>query len=141
MKQFKATVIENIPANRLLNLAGSGSVDDRDTDTIYLQVGKLGSIPDLVTYENLEEGTETNVRIADNPIWQVEASQDLHAGTLVMCDDDGRVKFYNSNDGNYIGFTIHAAQEGEVVSIVRKSGMMLDNQIETMSMKTKQKKK
>ncbi|HLR91832.1 MAG TPA: hypothetical protein VK048_02130 [Atopostipes sp.] len=134
MTQFTAKVIENIPANRLINLAGLGSVGDRDLNTIYLQTGQLGEIPDLVSTGDLEGGTETTVTIKNNPIWTVEAAQFLPAGTLVQCAEDGRVKDYRPEDGSYIGFTTHSAEEGQTVSVVRKSGIMPQSQIETMSM-------
>ena len=66
-------------------------------------------------------------------MWKVEASEDLPAGTLVQCDDDGRVKHYRPEDGNHIGFTIHSVKAGEVVSIVRKYGQMPQKQVEAMA--------
>src|SRR5699024_5447905 len=116
-------------------------VGDRDPDTIYLQTGKLGEVPDLVSTGDLEEGTETTVTIRNNPIWEVEAAQELPAGTLVQCDSDGRVKTYRPDDGSYVGFTTHSAEEGQTVSIVRKTGIMSQSQIETMSMQQQEKPK
>src|SRR5699024_1132816 len=59
-----------------------------------------------------------------------EASQRLPAGTLVMCDEEGRVKSYTPSQGNHIGYTTHSVEEGEVVEIVRKYGQMPQNQVE-----------
>ena|SRR5690625_1332020 len=130
MTSFQAQVIQNIPANRLVALAGMGSVDNREYDKIYLKKSELGWIPDFVTSVDLEEGQEVDVIIRNNPIWDVEAAQRLPAGTLVMCDEEGRVKSYNPSQGNHIGYTTHEVEAGEVVSIVRKYGNMPQNQVE-----------
>ncbi|MBW8350775.1 hypothetical protein K0H71_15165 [Bacillus sp. IITD106] len=130
MTSFQAQVIQNIPANRLVALAGMGSVDNREYDKIYLKKSELGWLPDFVTSVDLEEGQEVGVVIRNNPIWDVEAAQRLPAGTLVMCDEEGRVKSYNPSQGNHIGYTTHEVEAGEVVSIVRKYGNMPQNQIE-----------
>src|SRR5699024_4374345 len=91
-------------------------------ETIYLKTSELGWVPDLVTSGELEKGSFVSVTIKDNPVWKVEASQNLPAGTLVMCDVDGRVKSYTPSQGNHIGYTTHSVKEGEVVEIVRKYG-------------------
>lgn len=133
MKTFRAQVIQDIPANRLLALAGIGSVENREYDKIYLKKSELGWIPDFVTNVDLEEGQEVDVVIRNNPIWNVEAAQRLPAGTLVMCDEEGRVKSYNPSQGNHIGYTTREVQAGEVVSIVRKYGNMPQRQVEASS--------
>jgi len=129
MTSFEAKVLENIPANRLLALAGVGN-DEDGWDTILLIPSKLGWIPDFVTSAELEEGSTVNIAVRDNPVWSVEAAENLPAGTLVMCDVDGRVKHYRPEEGNHIGYTTHSVTEGEVVSIVRKYGQMPQNQTE-----------
>ena len=133
METFKANVIQDIPANRLVALAGMGSVENREFDKIYLKKSELGWIPDFVTNVDLEEGQEVDVVIKNNPIWKVEAAQHLPAGTLVMCDEEGRVKTYRPEEGNHIGYTTHEVQAGEVVSIVRKYGSMPQSQVEASS--------
>ena len=132
MTYFKAKVIENIPANRLLALGGINSEGNPDEgwETIYLKTSKLGWIPDFVTNSELEKDTFVNVTIKDNPIWRVEASERLPAGTAVMCDSDGRVKHYVPSEGNHIGYTTHSVEAGEVVDIVRKYGQMPQEQID-----------
>ena len=102
MTTFRAQVIQDIPANRLVALAGIGSVENREYDKIYLKKSELGWIPDFVTNVDLEEGQEVDVVIKANPIWKVEAAQRLPAGTLVMCDEEGRVKTYRPEEGNHI---------------------------------------
>src|SRR5690625_1492423 len=135
MTTFEAKVIQDIPANRLIALGGINSEGDPEErwETIYLKPSELGWIPDLVTNADLEEGSFVNVTIKNNPVWKVEASEDLPAGTLVQCDEDGRVKHYRPEDGNHFGFTTHSVKAGEVVQIVRKYGHMPQNQTETMT--------
>src|SRR5690625_3478877 len=137
MTTFEAKVIQDIPANRLLALGGINSDGDPNEgwETIYLKTSERGWIPDLVTNSELDKDTFVTVTIKNNPIWRVEASQRLPAGTLVMCDDDGRVKSYTPTQGNHIGYTTHAVEEGEVVEIVRKYGQMPQNQVEAASFK------
>lgn len=130
MTTFEAEVIQDIPANRLLALAGIGSVENREYDKIYLKKSELGWIPDFVTNVDLEEGQKVDVVVRNNPIWNVEAAQHLPAGTLVMCDEEGRVKSYNPSQGNHIGYTTHEVEAGEVVEVVRKYGTMPQNQAE-----------
>lgn len=133
MTSFDAKVLENIPANRLLALAGVEN-DEDGWDTILLKPSELGWIPDFVTSAELEEDSIVSVSVRDNPVWRVEAAQNLPAGTLVMCDEAGRVKDYRPDEGNHIGYTTHSVTEGEVVSIVRKYGQMPQNQTEGFSL-------
>src|SRR5690625_3098155 len=115
MTTFRAQVIQNIPANRLVALAGIGSVENREYDKIYLKKSELGWIHDFVTNVDLEEGQEVEVVMKNYTIWNVEAAQRLLAGTLVMCDEVGRVKSYNPSQGNHIVYTTHEVVAGEVV--------------------------
>src|SRR5690625_2774943 len=133
MTKFKAKVTQDIPANRLVALGGINTEDNTEEgwETVYLIPSKRGWIPDLVSTSDLEKDSVVNVTIKNNPVWKVESSEDLPAGTLAQCDDDGRVKNYNTADGNHIGYTTHSAKEGEVVEIVRKYGSMPQNQVET----------
>ena len=135
MTTFKAKVTQDIPANRLIGLGGINTEGDPEEgwETVYLILSKKGWIPDLVSTSDLEKGSVVNVTIKNNPVWKVEASEDLPAGTLVQCDDDGRVKHYRPQDGNHFGFTTHSVKAGEVVEIVRKYGSMPQNQMDTMA--------
>jgi hypothetical protein len=140
---FKAKVTQDIPANRLVGLGGIDTEGNREEgwETVYLIPSKLGWIPDLVSTGDLKEGDEVNVTIKNNPIWTVEAAENIPAGTLVQCADDGRVKNYHTTDGMYIGFTTHSAQAGEKISFVRKYGetKMPDSQVESMGIQEKPK--
>lgn len=124
MTTFKAKVVDNIPANRLVGLGGVNRVGDLEEgwETIYLILAELGWIPDFVSTGELEEGQEVTITIKNSPTWTVEASERIPAGTLVQCDVDGRVKNYSTKDGSYIGYTTHSAKEGELVTFVRKYG-------------------
>lgn len=135
MTTFKAKVTQDIPANRLIGLGGVNTEGDMEEgwETVYLILSKKGWVPDLVSTSDLKKGSVVNVTIKNNPVWKVEASENLPAGTLVQCDDDGRVKHYRPEDGNHFGFTTHSAKAGEVVEIVRKYGHMPPKQEETMA--------
>jgi|SRR5690625_1458728 len=135
MTKFKAKVTQDIPTNRLVALGGINTEGNPEEgwETVYLILSKKGWIPDLVSTSDLEKDSVVNVTIKNNPVWKVEASEDLPAGTLVQCDDDGRVKNYYTADGNHFGYTTHSAKEGEVVEVVRKYGHMPQNQEETMA--------
>ena len=124
MTTFKAKVVQNIPANRLVGLGGINSTGDIEEgwETIYLRPSGLGWIPDFVSTGELEEGQVVTVTIKNNSTWTVEASEGVPAGTLVQCDVDGRVKNYKPKDGSFIGYTTHSAAEGELVTFVRKYG-------------------
>lgn len=135
MTSFEAKVIQDIPANRLIALGGVNSEGNPEEgwETVYLKLSEKGWIPDLISTSDLEKDSVVNVTIKNNPVWRVESSEDLPAGTLVQCDDDGRVKHYRPEDGNHFGFTTHSVEAGEVVRIVRKYGGMSQNQTETMA--------
>src|SRR5690625_2541220 len=141
MTTFKAKVTQDIPANRLIGLGGINTEGDPEEgwETVYLILSKKGWIPDLVSTSDLEKDSVVNVTIKNNPVWRVESSEDLPAGTLVQCDDDGRVKHYRPEDGNHFGFTTHSVKAGEIVEIVRKYGSMPQNQTEIMSFVTQSK--
>lgn len=144
MTTFRAKVVEDIPANRLLGLGGVGLDPEEGWDIPLLIPSRLGWIPDFVTSKELKAGEYVNVTIKDNPIWEVESVEDLPAGTAIQCTEDGRVKHYRPEDGNHIGCTIHAVKAGETVKFFRKYGTMPQSQAETLTMevtKSKTKKK
>lgn len=124
MVTFKAKVTQDIPANRLIGLGGIDTEGNQEEgwETIYLKLSEKGWIPDFVSTSNLTEGDTVSVTITDKPVWKVEASQRLPAGTLVQCDESGRVKSYNPNDGSHFGYTLQSVEEGNVVEVVRKYG-------------------
>lgn len=135
MTTFRAKVVEDIPANRLLGLGGVSRDPEEGWDIPLLILSKLGWIPDFVTSKELKAGEYVNVTIKDNPIWEVESVEDLPAGTAIQCTEDGRVKHYRPEDGNHIGCTIHAVKAGETVKFFRKYGTMPQSQEEALTMK------
>lgn len=135
MTTFRAKVVEDIPANRLIGLGGVSRDPEEGWDIPLLVHSRLGWIPDFVTSKELKAGEYVNVTIKDNPIWEVESAEDLPAGTAIQCTEDGRVKHYRPEDGNHIGCTIHAVKAGETVKFFRKYGMMPQSQEEALTMK------
>ena len=134
MAHFNAKVVEDIPAHRLISLGGINRDGNPEEgwDTVYLILSQKGWIPDMISTGKLDNGEVVNVTINNNPIWKVEAAADLPAGTLVQSTDDGRVKHYVPDDGNHIGYTTHSVKSGDVVTIVRKYGMMPTTQTNEM---------
>lgn len=134
MAHFNAKVVEDIPAHRLIALGGINRDGNPEEgwDTVYLILSRKGWIPDMISTRKLDNGEVVNVTINNNPIWKVEAAADLPAGTLVQSTDDGRVKHYVPDDGNHIGYTTHPVKSGDVVTIVRKYGMMPTTQTNEM---------
>src|SRR5690554_6940484 len=100
MTTFKAKVTQDIPANRLVGLGGINTEGNPDEgwQTVYLILSKKGWVSDLVSTRDLKEGDEVNVTIRNNPIWTIEAAENIPAGTLVQSTDDGRVKNYKVSD-------------------------------------------
>lgn len=135
MTTFRAKVVEDIPANRLIGLGGVSRDPEEGWDIPLLIHSRLGWVPDFVTSKELKAGEYVTVSIKDRPIWEVEAAEDLPAGTAVQCTDDGRVKHYVPADGNHIGCTIHAVKAGETVKFFRKYGTMPQSQEEALTMK------
>src|SRR5690625_4471470 len=135
MTKFEAKVAQNIPANRVIGLGGVNTEGDPEGgwNTVYLILSKKGWIPDLVSTSDLVKDSGVSVTSKNNLVWKIESYEDLHAGTLVQCDDDGRIKHYRPEDGDHFGFTTHSAKAGEVVEIVRKYGHMPQNQEEAMA--------
>src|SRR5690625_1034406 len=135
MTTFAAKVTQNIPANRLIGLGGVNTEGDPEEgwETVYLILSKKGWIPDLVSTADLEKGSVVNVKIKNNSVWKVESSEDLPAGTLVQCDDDGRRRQSRPHDGSHSGSTTHSGRAGEVGEIVSKYGQMPQKQEGTMA--------
>lgn len=136
MTSFEAKVTQNIPANRLIGLGGINTEGNPEEgwETIYLKLAEKGWIPDFVSTSGLKDGDVVTVKITDKPVWKVEASGNLPAGTLVQCDDEGKVKYYSPDDGGHFGYTLHSAEDGEVVEVVRKYGYQPPtSQVEAMS--------
>lgn len=118
----KARINGNIPAHRLLWIYGS---EDKD----ILEVGlpkEAGSYVDFVTTAELEDGKVVPISITDKPVWTVEAGNPIAAGGNVAVDTDGRVGSYPSSEVR-IGYALNAAEEGDLVDIVRNPKIITAN--------------
>jgi|SRR5690625_1368786 len=124
MTTFTAVVYEDIPANRLVGLKGVQG-EGLDAGSIYLKKAEKDWIPDMVTSVNLIEGDTVQVTIANSPIWEAELSKDTRPGTLVSCDDDGKICATNTRDfKRHIGYSIEGGKAGDVIKYVRKTGTL-----------------
>src|SRR5690625_7970680 len=110
MTTFEAKAIMNIPANRLIAFGGINSNGDPEEgwETVYLQLSKKGWIPDLVTHVSIDKDDLVKVSVLNNPVWKAEGGQDLPTGTLVQCDDEGRINSYSVKKGSLIWWTLHS---------------------------------
>lgn len=125
--RFKATAIEDIPANRLVCLAGIVSVPDRDPNRVYLRLAREGELADFVSSRPIKAGETVTVVTTGTAHWTVEAAEDIWAGTLVTTAEGGKVQNFKTGLVQYIGFSTHSAKAGELVRITRKAGMVLSN--------------
>lgn len=124
--KVRALVYEDIPANRLIGLAGVGTVEDRDPSKIYLIPAREQNLPDFITKNELKAGEEVIISIDQDKVWEVEASEHIWAGTLVTTADDGKIQNFKRGLDYYIGFSLHEAQEGETVKFAHKHGIRLE---------------
>lgn len=125
MTTFTATVYEDIPANRLIGLKGAGSDESLDANKIYLKKAEKDWLPDLVTSVALNEGDTVQVTITNKAVWEAELSKDTRPGTLVSCDDDGKICPTNTRDfKSHIGYSIEGGKAGDVIKYVRKTGTL-----------------
>lgn len=112
MVKFTAKVTEAISGNRLLTLSEEKEMPE-------VSVASAGSIPDLRSTGNLEEGQEVTVTIKDETVWEVEAGENLNAGASVEIGDGGVVV---SSSGGGFGYVSEAVEAGEVAKVVRRAG-------------------
>lgn len=111
MTTFKALVTEAVEANRLLSLQGGNG-------TPTISVTEEGGIPDFRSTGSIEADTEVTVTLKNNPIWQVEAGEDLNAGSYVEVGEGGVIV---SSESEGIGYVAEAVEEGELAKLVRKA--------------------
>lgn len=115
---IRAIASEAIPKNRLLCLTKTGVPDNE----IHLRLAKAKERPDFFTRKELAKDDEVGISIQGNPVWQAEAAEDIPAGISLSTADGGKVAKMVAGDTNtesYIGYSLHAAKEGEVVKFVR----------------------
>lgn len=110
MTQFKAIISEDIEANRLLSLAGGAEIPT-------ISITKPGETPDFRSTGVLTADTEVTVTLKNKPVWQVEAGEDLTAGTYVEVGEGGVLV---ASESTGIGYVAGAVEKGGLAMLVRK---------------------
>jgi len=119
---IKAIVTEDIKAYSLVSLRGA---QEDDPGNIYLRANPKDQDPDLFATKDLKEGDEITVNIEGKPVWKVRLSKDTRPGTLISADDNGEACWTNTRDfKRYIGFSLEGGKAGDVISYVRKRGIL-----------------
>lgn len=111
MATFKASVTEDVKVRRLLSLVGGNGIPE-------LSITEEGGSPDFVSTTELKADTEVNVTMKNNPVWLVEAGEDLTAGTYVDVGKDGVIV---ASESGGIGFVAELVEEGDTAKLVRSS--------------------
>lgn len=110
MTNFKAIITENVEANRLLSLTGGNGIP-------RISITVPGGIPDFKSTGPLEADTEVTVTLKNEPVWEIEAGEELAAGTYVDVGAGGVVV---SSEGTGIGFVSESVNTGDLAKVVRK---------------------
>lgn len=111
MSSFDAIVTQDIPANRLLSMTGGNGAP-------HISITEPGGNPDFVSTGELKENQTVVVTMKDNPIWKVEAGEDLKAGQHVEVGEGGVIV---ASDNEGIGFVAEKVSAGGLGKLVRKS--------------------
>lgn|SRR5690625_361721 len=120
--KIKAIVTEDIQAYSLVSLRGAF---DDDPNKIYLRANPKDQDPDLYATKDLKEGDEISLNIKGSPVWKVRLSKDTRPGTLISADDNGKACTTNTRDfKRYIGYSLEGGKAGDVISYVRKRGIL-----------------
>lgn len=120
--EIKAVVTEDIQAYSLVSLRGARG---DDPDNIYLQANLKDYDPDLFATKDLKEGEEVTINIEGKPVWKVRLSKDTRPGTLISAEDNGEACWTNTRDHKrYIGYSLEGGKAGDVISYVRKTGIL-----------------
>ncbi|MFI8495302.1 head fiber protein [Peribacillus butanolivorans] len=115
MTNFKAVVVEDIHANRLVVL----TVKEKENE-INIRLAQEGEVPDFLATRAIKEGETVYVTIKKRETWKGEAGEDIQAGVSVGTGEDGKIVEALGEDAPaIIGYSINAANAGEVVSYVR----------------------
>lgn len=114
MRDFKALVKEDVPGNRLLSIK---SETQSGEGVLILAVTEPGGTPDFRSTGELKKDTEVFVTMKNDPVWNVEAGEDLTAGTNVAAGENGVVV---AGDG--FGYVAESVKAGEIAKVVRKGG-------------------
>lgn len=111
MTTFLAFITQDVPGNRLLSLTGGNGVP-------AISITEPGGNPDFRSSGELEAETEVTVTLKNNPVWDVEAGEELPAGTYVEVGEGGTVV---AAEDTGIGYVAEAVKVGEVAKLVRQA--------------------
>lgn len=111
MKTFKALVTEEVVANRLLSLTGGNGIPE-------ISITATGGSPDFRSTGTLNADTEVTVTLKNNPIWDVEAGEELSAGAYVDVGEGGVLV---ATESTGIGYVAETVEEGGIAKLVRKA--------------------
>ncbi|WP_440894968.1 hypothetical protein ACS127_10365 [Amphibacillus sp. Q70] len=112
MTNFKAVVTQDVEPNRLLSLTGGNGVPQ-------ISITEPGGNPDFKSTGELEADTEITVTLKNDPIWSVEAGEDLSAGAHVEVGEDGLII---ASESTGIGYVAESVETGGIAKLVRQSG-------------------
>lgn len=111
MTTFKAVVTEDVQANRLLSLNGGNEVPT-------ISITEAGGTPDFRSTGPIDADTEVVVTLKNNTVWNVEAGEDLSAGTNAEVGEDGLLV---ESESAGIGYVTESVEVGEIAKLVRKA--------------------
>ena len=112
MTTFQALVTEDVKANRLLSLTGGNGIP-------AISITAPGENPDFRSSGELKAETEVTVTLKNNPVWDVEAGEDLPAGTYVEVGEGGAL---GAAEGTGIGYVAEEVKAGGIAKLVRQAG-------------------
>lgn len=110
MTNFKAKVTEDVQPNRLLSLSGGNGIPT-------ISITTPGETPDFKSTGELKAESEVTVTLKNEPVWEIEAGEDLSAGSTVKVGDGGTIVLA---EGAGIGYVAEAVGAGELAKLVRK---------------------
>lgn len=116
---FKAKVVGNIPARRLLVLDGRD-----EEDIIKIGVANRTSAVDFVSTRALVDGELTEVTLKEGlQVWHIEAATDLQSGQWVACGADGKATQRQGVTLEAVGYTLEPAKAGEIAKVLRRESL------------------
>ena len=120
MITFRAKAVENIPAHRLVVLAGR-----EEDQTIIIRLADLEQAADFVSTRAIAQGELVDITLKEGlQFWLVEAERDLPAGCWVYCGTDGMVSSEGIRQGHHrmeaVGINIDPTPAGQVARILRR---------------------
>ncbi|MFD4928404.1 head fiber protein [Peribacillus butanolivorans] len=113
MTNFKAVVVEDIQANRLVVLA----VKEKENE-INIRLAQEGEVPDLLATRAIKEGETVYVTIKNRETWKAEAGAEIQAGVSVGTGKDGKIVEALGEDApTIIGYSINAKMQGKLLAM------------------------